>query len=145
MEKITSIQIAKQFGMEDSLDTTTAKTPPLARTPGKMEGDRVPKKVLFGWLPQPRPPHETKMRWWDRVRKDLRKFDIVERTWYTKAQERAEWRQKWYRGLEKSTKSRLQEDEPRSATRRAARSGKQPADGDTSWQPFTCDTCERSF
>ena len=51
------------------------------------------------------------MRWRDRVRKDLRKFGIDERTWYTEAQERAEWRQKWHRGLEKSTRSRLQEDE----------------------------------
>ena len=99
---------------------------------------------MFGWLPQPRPPHGTKMRWRDRVSKVLRKFDIDERTRYAEAQERAEWRHKWHRGLEKSTKCRLQ-DEQRSATRRTARSGKQPADGDTSWQPFTCDTCKRSF
>ena len=45
----------------------------------RMEGDRVPKKVLLGWLLQPRPSHGTKMRWRDRVRKDLRKFDIDER------------------------------------------------------------------
>ena len=78
-------------------------------------------------------------------KEDLRMFDIDERTWYTEAQERAEWRQKWHRSLEKSTKSRLQEVEQRSATRRAARSGKQPADGDTSWQPFTYGTCKISF
>ena len=30
------------------------------------------------------------MRWLDRVRKDLRKFDIDERTWYTEVQESAE-------------------------------------------------------
>ena len=61
------------------------------------------------------------------------------RAWYTEAQERAELRQKWQRGLKKSTKSRLQEDEQRSTTKRATRSGEQPGDCDTSWQPFTCD------
>ena len=76
------------------------------------------------------------MRWQDSVRKDLRKFDIDERTWYTEAQERADWRLKWHRDLEKSAKSRLQEYEQRSATKRAAISWKQPADGDTSWQPL---------
>ena len=79
--------------------------PLLAWTPGKNGGDRVPKKVLFGWLPQPRPRHGTKIGWQDRVRKDLRKFDIDERTWYTEVQERAEWRQKWHRGLERNTKN----------------------------------------
>ena len=145
-ERITSIQIAKRFGMEDSLeDTITARRLRWLGHLARMEGDRVPKKVLFGWLPQPRPRHGTKMRWRDRVRKDLRKFDIDERTWYTEAQERAEWRQKWHRGLERSTKSRLQEDEQRSATRRAARIGEHPAGGDTSWQPFICGTCKRFF
>ena len=121
------------------------ETPPLAWTPGKNGGWQSVQKVLFGWLPQPRPWHGTKMRWRDRVRKDLRKFDIDERTGYTEAQERADWRQKWHRGLESSTKIRLQEDEQRSATRRAARIGKHPADGDTSWQPFIRDTWKRSF
>ena len=102
--------------MEDSLeDTITARCwlGHLAR----MEDD----SVLFGWLPQPRPPHGTKMRWRDRVRKNLNKFDIDERTWHMEAQERDKWRQIWQRGLEKITKSRLQEDEQRSTTRRAAR------------------------
>ena len=81
-ERITSIQIGKRFGMEDSLeDTITARRPCWLGHLARMKGDRVPKKVLFGWLPQPCPRHGTKMRWWqDRVRKDLRKFDIDERT-----------------------------------------------------------------
>ena len=87
MERITSIQIAKRFGMEDSLvDTITTRRFRWLGHLARMEGDRVPKKVLFGWLPQPRPLHGTKMRWQDRVRKDLRKFDI-DKTWYTEAQE----------------------------------------------------------
>ena len=34
-----------------------------------MKDDRIPKKLLFGWLPQCRPAHGTKLRWKDRVRK----------------------------------------------------------------------------
>ena len=70
--------------MEDSLeDTITARCLRWLGHPARMEDDRVPKKVLFGWLPWPRHPHGTKMRWRDRVRKDLKKFDTDERTWYT--------------------------------------------------------------
>ena len=56
MERITSIQIAKQFGLDDSLeDTITARCLRWLGHLARMEGDGVPKKVLFGWLPQPRP------------------------------------------------------------------------------------------
>ena len=145
MEKITSIQIAKRFGMDESLeDTIIARRLRWLGHLARMEDDRVPKKVLFGWLPQPRPPHGTKMRWRDRVRKDLRKFGIDERTWYTEAQERVKWK-KWHSGLGESTTRRLQEDEQRNATRRTTRSGEQPANVDTPLRPFTCDTCKRSF
>ena len=132
MEKITSIQIAKRFGMDESLeDTIIVRHLHWLGHLARMEDDRVPKKMLFGWLPRPRPPHGTKMRWWDRVRKDLRKFGIDERTWYTEAQERVKWKKKWHRGPGESTTRRLQEDEQRNATRRTTRSGEQPANVDT--------------
>ena len=131
--------------MEDSLeDIITARRLRWLGHLARMEDDRVPKKVLFGWLLQPRPPHGTKMRRRNRVRKEKR-FDIDERTWYTEAQDRDKWRQKWHRALEQITKSRLQEDEQRRATRRAARSGDQPANSNVSQLPFTCNTCNRSF
>ena len=38
----------------------------------KNEWDRIPKKLLFGWLPQTRPAHGAKLRWRDKVRQDLR-------------------------------------------------------------------------
>ena len=48
MERITSIQIAKRFGMEDSLeDTITARRLRWLGHLARMEGDRVPKKVLM--------------------------------------------------------------------------------------------------
>ena len=33
----------------------------------RMDEDRIPKRMLFGWLPQQRPAHGTKMRRRDRV------------------------------------------------------------------------------
>ena len=41
-----------------------------------MDEERIPKKLLFGWLPERRPAHGT-MRWRDRVRKDLKRFGMV--------------------------------------------------------------------
>ena len=43
----------------------------------RMEDDRLPKKILFGWLPQKRPAHGAKMRWRDKVRKDLKNLILM--------------------------------------------------------------------
>ena len=40
----------------------------------RMKDNRTPKRLLFGWLPQRKPAHGTKLRWRDGVRKDLKKF-----------------------------------------------------------------------
>ena len=37
---------------------------------GRMCDSCLPKQILFGWLPQCRPPYDIKLRWRDRVRKD---------------------------------------------------------------------------
>ena len=59
----------------------------------RMEDDRLPKKMLFGWLPQCRPEHGTKLRWKDRVRQDLKKFKVVEDSWFPTSQDRwLRWR-----------------------------------------------------
>ena len=59
----------------------------------RMGDHRLPKQMLFGWLPQPRPPHGPRVRWWDRIRKDLKLFQIGEGGWYVVAQNRDKWRQ----------------------------------------------------
>jgi len=51
---------------------------------------RLPKKILFGWLPQCQPPHG---RWQDRVRQDLKCFHIDESVWFVVAQSRDWWSQ----------------------------------------------------
>ena len=45
---------------------------------------RLTKQFLFGWLRQCRPPHGVKLRRGDRVRKDLKHFNISKSDWYVK-------------------------------------------------------------
>jgi len=52
----------------------------------KMSDDRIPKKLLFGWLPQTRPAHRAKLRWRDKMRQDLKRFSIPESDWYCHCQ-----------------------------------------------------------
>ena len=144
MERISSVQVAKRFGMEESLeDMIIARRLRWLGHVARMSDERIPKKIMFGWLPQRRPAHGTKMRWRDRVRRDLRKFCIEESSWFRETQERDVWRQKCREGLEESTKKRLYEDEMRRRVRSAAGS-KQQASTDTTMS-FTCSTCLRSF
>ena len=58
----------------------------------RMDDCRLPKRLLFGWLPQWRPAHGTKQRWRDKVRKHLKQFGIEESSWSHKAQDRLYWR-----------------------------------------------------
>ena len=60
---------------------------------GRMCDSRLPKQILFGWLFQCHPPHAIKLRWRDRVRKDLKHFNISESDWYVVAQDRDKWSQ----------------------------------------------------
>ncbi len=76
-----------------------------------MDDHRLPKKILFGWLPQRCPAHGTRMRWRDRVRKDLKKFNIDERRWYQLAQDRSGWRRSCRTGLEDVTGQRMRGEE----------------------------------
>ena len=121
MEHISSVQVAKRFGMEESLeDMVIARWLCWLGHVARMSEERIPKKVLLGWLPQRRPAHGTKMRWHDRVRRDLRKFHIDENTWFKECQERAVWLRKCRDGLREITKERLAEDEVRRSVRRNA-------------------------
>ena len=75
--------------------------------------DRIPKRMLFGWLPQWRLAHGTEIRWRDRTRKDLKKIGIKEGSWYKVAQERGSWKERCRAGLEDAAEKRMQEDETR--------------------------------
>ncbi len=135
-EHLSSVEIARRFGMEESLDDLrTARRLRWLGHVARMEEDRV-QKLLFGWLPQQKPAHGTKMRWRDRVRKDLKKFGVNERCWYCEAQERGSLRQQCREGLIDVTDRRMREydDHRKMATMSVPTA-----------QPFTCHTCGRSF
>ena len=108
-------------------------------------GLRIPKRMLFGWLPQRRPAHGTKMRWRDRARKDLKKFGIEEGSWYKVAQNRGSWRERCRVGLEDATEKRMGEDEMRKKRRAARLSSEvssQLEELEVTALPFKCDTCQ---
>ena len=90
---VTSAQVRNKFGVEETLeDVVTAKKLRWLGHVARMNDDRLAKQILFGWLPQKRPAHAVKLRWRDRVRKDLKNFDIKEENRFEIAQERGEWK-----------------------------------------------------
>ena len=59
----------------------------------RMPDHRIPKSVLFGWLPHVRPCCGPRRRWKDVVRRDLKDIDVEELKWYTEARRsRGGWR-----------------------------------------------------
>ncbi len=98
--RITSSQVQSMFGMEETTEELiAAKRLQWLGHVARMEEERLPKRLLFGWMPQPRPAHGTKMRWRDKVRKYLKKVHIEEDEWYSIAQERGHWRAACREGL----------------------------------------------
>jgi len=59
---------------------------------------RMPKQILFGWLPQTRPANGVKLRWRDKAKQDLKNFSISD-SWYHLAQDRCLWKQLIAEGL----------------------------------------------
>ena len=57
-----------------------------------MSDKRLPKQLLFGWLPQTRPAEGPRLRWKDRVNADLRQLQ-VSNDWFERSQDRPAWRE----------------------------------------------------
>ena len=66
----------------------------------RMPDHRCPKQVLFGWLPQTRPPGGPRTRWRDVIRQDLKAVGVPEEEWYEAALSRMSWCETYTRGLE---------------------------------------------
>ena len=134
IRRITSAQVRKKFGVEETLeDVVTTKRLRWLGHVARMKDDRLPKQILFGWLPQKRPAHGVRMRWRDRVRKDLKNFDIKEKNWFEIAQDRGEWKAMCKKGLHQSTKKGVEKGRNRGCGSVAA------------VQPFICEVCHRTF
>ena len=93
--------------MEEVLeDVVAAKRLRWAGHVARMDVCLLPKTLLFSWLPQKRPAHGTKLRWRDKVRKDLKHLGIEESSWYKEAQDRGHWRAMCKEGLATCTEER---------------------------------------
>ena len=58
-----------------------------------MPDNRVPRKVFFKWLQQPRPQDGPRRRWKDIIRQDLKDIGVDESQWYSEAvTSRDSWR-----------------------------------------------------
>ena len=78
---ITSAEIRRRFGMQETLeDVVVAKQLRWLGHIDCMDNSRLPKRLLFSWLPQKRPAHGTRMWWRDRVRKYMKQFGLDERS-----------------------------------------------------------------
>ena len=140
--RITSAEVRRRFGVEEVIeDVVVAKRLRWVGHVARMDDFHLPKRILFGWLPQRRPAHGTKQRWRDKVRKDLKQFGIDESSWFHKAQDRLYWRAVCKEGLTACT-------EERQRKRRSAH-GCGPhaaADAPTPAAPLlVCLTCSRTF
>ncbi len=66
----------------------------------RMPDHRMPKAVLFSWLPQPRPRCAPRKRWRDQIRKDLQSIGVEEEEWYAEARRsRGGSRIAWFPGF----------------------------------------------
>ena len=146
-EHLSTVQIAEHFGMRESLeDLMTARRLRWLGHVARIDEDRIPKRMLFGWLPQQRPAHGTKMRWRDRARKDLKKFGIEEGSWYKVAQDRGSWRERCHVGLEDATEKRMEDNKMRKRRKAAGLSSEVSSQlGEVTALLFKCDTCQRTF
>ena len=90
-ERISSRQLAAEFGMEETMAEILMKhrlrwLGHLAR----MESHRMPKQLLFGELQKKRPSHGTKRRWRDVAAADIKSVSAGAE-WYHLAQDRNVW------------------------------------------------------
>ena len=101
-EHLTTAELFGRFGMVESIGDLLIQC--RLRWLGhvaRMSENRHPKMLLFGWLPQKRPAHGTKLCWRDKICQDLKKCGIDETSWYKEAQDRTRWHSLCTYGLDK--------------------------------------------
>ena len=83
----------------------------------RMPDNRIPKRCLFGWLPQARPRGGPRKRWRDVIRADLRTTKVSEDDWYELATtSRQEWRALYREALDVMRASDAQGATPQALT-----------------------------
>ena len=127
-ERLTTGNLADMFGMQQSIpDLVREQRLRWLGHVGRMDHDRMPKKLLFGELKKKRPRHGPKRRWRDVVQCDVEELG-VKSTWYSICQERNEWYQLY-------TNRMITSSQPTTSNTNHQQS---------TMQKFTC-VCGRSF
>ena len=136
-ERISSAHVRELFGMKETIEELVM----LRRMQwlghlARMPDARMPKQILFGRLQRSRPFHGVRMRWKDRVKKDMVALTVLSH-WYVAAQDRKLWHDRYCAGMERAVERRIvREWEKRRASSLL---------GGSSALPFTCHQCNRSF
>ena len=105
-ERITSKRLASAFGMQQSIpELIMEQRLRWLGHVGRMDEERLPKRVLFGELRKRRPCHGTKKRWRDAARSDVEAIGVGDR-WYELCQDRKEWFRLCSEGMEKVTRQK---------------------------------------
>lgn len=92
-QRITSQQIRERCGVKRTIaeELRVRRLRWLGHL-ARMDEARLPKLMLFSKFDKARPQGGAKMRWKDRVMKDLKEVGVNPDTWYSVAQERGDWR-----------------------------------------------------
>ena len=92
--------LARRFGMDWSIvDFIMDRRLQWLGHLGRMEEDRLPKRVLFGELRKKRACHGPKKRWRNQMSGDLQAVKMKE-DWYQLCQDRKEWTVKCHEGVD---------------------------------------------
>ena len=102
----------------------------------RMPDARMPKQILFGQLQRSRPFHGVRMRWKDRVKKDMVALAVLSH-WYVAAHDRKLWYDRYCAGMEKAVERRIVREREKWRASSLL--------GGSSALPFTCHQCNRSF
>ncbi|XP_065196613.1 uncharacterized protein LOC135828108 [Sycon ciliatum] len=93
--RVTSVTMARTLGIDcDVADIIREYRLRWLGHVGRMNDDRMPKRVLFGELPATRPRHGPRKRWRDVIVDDLRSISppVPSDCWFDAAQDRSVWR-----------------------------------------------------
>ncbi|XP_062523986.1 uncharacterized protein LOC134198586 [Corticium candelabrum] len=100
-ERLTTRVLAETFGMHWTIpDITMEQRLKWLDHVGRMNEERLPKKLMFGELRKTRPCHGTRKRWRYLVSQDLQLVD-TKNVWYQRCQDRNGWFSLCQRGVEK--------------------------------------------
>ena len=139
-KRISSSEIRERFGMKELIqEMVTLRRLRWLGHVARMGDNRMPKQALFGRLSRARPFHGVKLRWKDRVKKDLTSM-AMHGHWYQLAQDRKKWHDRYHERMEQQIDRRLEQER---AKRQASRRSEQTTDPST--RNFMCVHCHRRF